>query len=384
MNRSILHKMLENFGCLAHSVASGFEVLPALSMAAKAERQFDLILMDMQMPEIDGEQTLQQIRQYPIGQDIPVIVLTSMGQRGDVRRLRELGCEGYLLKPVRQRLLYQAITAVLGQPKEEEVAPKDLVTRHTFQEQRRKKLRILLAEDNPINQKLALALLQKLGYPADAVSNGQEAVEAAQATAYNLILMDIQMPEMDGLDATRYLRSLGGRFDSIPIIAMTALAQSGDRERCLQAGMNDYIVKPIDRKEFVDKLDRWVPVSGDEDGAAGYVPIDLETVLPRFMNNNELFTQLLEVFIREVDENLDVIRAAWESADHVEVFEIAHYFKGMSANFNAGKFTALAEAMETQARGGDLAEVPDLIEGMREEMKHISAVLETQKGSQKD
>ena len=376
MNRGILHKMLENFGCLAHSVASGFDALPALHMAAQTDGQFDLILLDMQMPEIDGEQTLQEVRRHAVGQDIPVIVLTSMGRRGDVRRLRELGCEGYLLKPVRQQLLYQAIAAVLGKPKADEAAPRDLVTRHTFKEKRRKQLRILLAEDNPINQKLALALLQKHGYPADAVNNGREAVEAAQATAYNLILMDIQMPEMDGLEATRYLRSLGGRFERIPIIAMTAHAMSSDRERSSLAGMNDYIVKPIAPKEFVDKLDRWVLVSSEEKGAAGYVPIDLDSVLPRFMNNNELFIQLLEVFIHEVEQNLGVIEAARKKADHKQVFELAHFFKGMSANFNARHFTALADTMETQARGGDLSRVPGLIEEMRAELKHIFSVLE--------
>ena len=379
MNRNILHRMLENFGCLAHSVASGFDALPALHMAAQTDRQFDLILLDMQMPEIDGEQTLQEVRGHSVGQNIPVIVLTSMGRRGDVRRLRELGCEGYLLKPVRQQQLYLAITAVLGQPKADAVAPKDLVTRHTIKEQRRRQLRVLLAEDNPVNQKLALVLLQKHGYPADAVNNGKEAVEAAQATTYNLILMDIQMPEMDGLEATRYLRSLGGRFESLPIIAMTAHALSIDRERGLEAGMNDFILKPINQKEFVDKLDRWVLVSSEEAGAAGYVPIDLESVLPRFMNNNELFIQLLEVFIREVEQNIDVVEEAWKTADHAAVFEIAHYFKGMSANFNARRFTALSEEMEMQARSGDLSGVPGLIEGMRTELKHIIKMLENQR-----
>ena len=190
-----------------------------------------------------------------------------MGQRGDGERLKAIGCAGYLLKPVKQQMLHDALFAVLG---EGQLPPAGIVTRHSLSEQRRFGLRVLLAEDNAINQKLAVVLLQKAGYSVDAVDNGQRAMEKVKTEHYNAVLMDVQMPEMDGFEATRQIRRWETPLSRhIPIIAMTAHAMAGDRERCLEAGMDDYLSKPLDPKALFNLLDRWIPGAELLDEGAG-------------------------------------------------------------------------------------------------------------------
>ena len=192
---------------------------------------------------------VEKMRERPEMAGTAVVMLTSAGQRGDAARCRSLGIGGYLSKPVRQAELRHAITAVLGRAGSLEQAPK-LVTRHSMREQRNA-LRILLAEDNTINQKLAVHLLEKKGNSVTVVGDGAQAVAESERTVFDLILMDVQMPTMDGLEATAAIRErekCSGRH--LPIIAMTACAMSGDRDRCLEAGMDGYVSKPIRMEEL--------------------------------------------------------------------------------------------------------------------------------------
>ncbi|HNB53577.1 MAG TPA: response regulator, partial [Anaerolineales bacterium] len=257
-NRLILTKTLERMGCLVHGLAHGSDAIPYLLDQKALGREVHLVLLDMQTPEDDAEETLQKIKAHPFLGEMPTIVLTSVGQRGDVARLREKGCDGYLVKPVRQQQLYEAIAAILRKKDHEDDDDSSIVTQHTLSEKRRQDLRILLVEDNLVNQKLAVALLTKYGYPVDAVENGAQAVEAVQQGHYNLILMDVQMPVMDGFEATLQIRRLETGGHHTPIIAMTANAMKGDRERCLEAGMDDYVSKPIRADEFQEKVSSWV------------------------------------------------------------------------------------------------------------------------------
>jgi len=259
-NRFVLGKMVRNYGGLVSEAASGSEALAELRRAARNGEPYHLVLLDMQMPEMDGEQVLRAIKAEPQMREVHVIVLTSMGHRGDASRLEALGCAGYLLKPIKQQQLLDAIMAVLGQRSEEQPQP-HIVTRHSLLEQKRQGLQILLAEDHPINQKLAATLLQKAGYLVDVVENGLQAIEAFKARPYHLILMDVQMPEMDGFEATRQIRAWEGEGAHIPIIALTAHAMKGDRERCLQAGMDDYLAKPLDPQEMLKKIEFWAEKS---------------------------------------------------------------------------------------------------------------------------
>jgi two-component system sensor histidine kinase/response regulator len=261
-NRTISVKMLESFGCFAEAVDSGSKVLQLLKGAAFKEEPFDLVLLDMNMPEMDGEETLHAIKADPKTKDVAVIMLTSVGMRGDAARLEAAGCAGFLLKPVKQSDLFDSIVAVMSRQKMKvKERPGTIVTRHTLTQEKRWKIRVLLAEDNPMNRKLAVTLLRKAGYSVDAVEDGRMATEALKRRDYDLMLMDVQMPEMDGFEATRAIRKWEGDTKHTPIIAMTAHAMKRDRERCLQAGMDGYISKPVEPQELFEIIEKWTRFS---------------------------------------------------------------------------------------------------------------------------
>jgi PAS domain S-box-containing protein len=263
-SRTVLVKMLQSFGCFCEAMESGIEAIRSLKMAAAEGKPFDMVFLDMQMPEMSGEETLQVLKQDPSLKEIPVAILTSIGERGDAKRLESLGCSGYLVKPVKQLQLLDVIVTILRQNKTKKKGKSmPLVTRHTIAEQKHQKTRILVAEDNIMNQKLAVTILQKGGYGVEAVENGIKAIEALKKTSYDLVFMDIQMPEMDGFDATKTIRRMEKGKRHTPIIAMTAHAMKGDREKCLSAGMDDYIAKPLDLTEVIRTIGKWIKSSNE-------------------------------------------------------------------------------------------------------------------------
>jgi PAS domain S-box-containing protein len=250
-NRTYLAKTLESFGCVVDTVSSGQECLQTLGNALTVGEPYQIVLIDMQMPGMDGETTIRRIRENPEMEQLQIIVLTSMGVQGDAARFQELGCAGYLLKPVRQQELRDALLLAIGTQVKEKKKP--LITRHTLAECA-ESCRILLVEDNPINQKVAVKLLNKAGFSVDTANNGEEALQALQNGSYQMVLMDIQMPDMDGYETTLRIRNSGMAYKDIPIIAMTAHALKGDREKCLEAGMNDYVSKPINAEELFNVI----------------------------------------------------------------------------------------------------------------------------------
>ena len=379
-NRMILTKMLESMGCQVDTLSSGIEAVPILSASKSQGHPFNLVVLDMQMPGMDGEQVLQNIKSNPFIHEVPVIILTSMGRRGDATRLQEMGGAGYLLKPVRQNQLYEIIVTVLGNKDTALHEESSIITQHTVSEIRRQNLRILLAEDNPVNQKLAIALLAKFGYPVDTVDNGLQALEAVQRGKYNLILMDVQMPEMDGFEATQAIRKQEGSRHT-PIIAMTAHAMKGDRERCLEAGMDDYLAKPLRPDELQEKLNRWAKIQIElmvvepEPEKLSLVeetlPLDMENALPRFAYNQKLFFDLLLEYLHQLEDKIPEIEAAYKQRNPQNLFQLGHYLKGMSANFNTKRMSKLTLALETSGKSEDMEGVPALIEGIRAEYNRI-------------
>ncbi len=260
-NRFILNQILTNWNFRPEECARGRKAIEKLKKAAHNNDPFPVVLLDMQMPGIDGEETAKRILKDPEINNTNIIILTSLGQRGDAAYLKDLGCKAYLVKPVKQSHLFNTIVNVLQKKKEEDhdtKANNAIITAHTIEEQIRNGVRILLAEDNFINQKVALKILQKKNYSVDVVNNGKEAVKAALRQHYDLILMDVQMPIMDGYEATYELRNKLSPKEHIPIIAMTAHAMKGDKEKCLLAGMDDYISKPIKPDDLYQLLEKWV------------------------------------------------------------------------------------------------------------------------------
>ncbi len=366
-NQMVMRKMLESMGCRRGWAFSGTEALQTLKNAIHAGAPYHIVLLDMQMPGMDGEQTLRAIKADPRIREVSVIVLTSMGQRGDAARLETLGCAGYLLKPIKREQLFEAMVAVMGR-KDYQVkdSAAKIVTRHTLSEQKRAATCILLAEDNPINQKLAVIILQRAGYAVDVVDNGRLALEALLNKPYTLILMEVQMPEMDGFEATRKIRqdevrqAAGSRH--IPIIAMTAHAMKGDRERCLDAGMDDYLTKPLEPQALVETLANWLSDARQAAlaptkpslslSAVTGAGIDLNSLLPRFGNDRQFLLEMLGEFVEQARQRVGEMRQAAQDKNAAELLRLAHSLKGAAANFNAQALTNLAAEMEQAMRQG--------------------------------
>ena len=260
-NRDLFCSYLDTWGCRRDSASSGETGLKKLRNAAGKD-PFDAALVDFMMPSMAGDCLGRIIKKDPLINQTALIMLTSRGLRGDSQRMKEIGFAGYLTKPVKRQHLFQCLLQVLTRSSEttSESRPSEpMVTRHSIDETDQKERRMLVVEDNPVNQKVALLMLKKMGYRADVAANGREAVDALKQVPYDLVFMDQQMPEMDGLEATRVIRaSTEVLKNNVPIIAMTANALKGDRERCLKAGMNDYLAKPVKPEQFKDKVDRWL------------------------------------------------------------------------------------------------------------------------------
>jgi PAS domain S-box-containing protein len=258
-NRRILEGMLRHWGMKSSSTESGGEALTRLSEAQQAGEPFALILMDMHMPGMDGFELTERIRHSPHPSTATIMMLTSAGHRGDAARCQELGVAAYLLKPIRQSELREAIARVLGAREQKGAIP--LITRYTLQDalEPSAALRVLLAEDNRVNQRLATRLLEKRGHSVVVAGDGREALGAIEKESFDLVLMDLQMPEMDGFEATTSIREREkGGGTHLPIVALTAHAMKGDREKCLAAGMDGYLTKPIRPPELDEILKKYV------------------------------------------------------------------------------------------------------------------------------
>jgi two-component system, sensor histidine kinase and response regulator len=268
-NLEILTGYLSAWGCICDAARDGEMALSMMRAVAKVGAPFDLVITDMRMPEMDGAELGRRIKADSELKDTLTIMLTSQGMRGDAATMKAIGFSAYLTKPIRRSQLFDSLTMVFGTRKHRvEKEKPQLITRYTIDEAKRKKIRILLAEDNTINRKLALHLLEKFGFQADAVANGQEAVQALEMAPYDLVLMDVQMPEMDGLEATRVVRDPQSkvRNHSVPIIAMTAHAMKGDREMCLKTGMDDYVSKPIQPDQLFAAIQRQIAAHNKSGG----------------------------------------------------------------------------------------------------------------------
>jgi two-component system, sensor histidine kinase and response regulator len=258
-NRRILEGMLRRWEMNSTSVEGGDEALAEVSNAQSVGKPYDLILTDMHMPKMDGFELIERIRHRPELSAPTIMMLTSAGHRGDAERCRELGIAAYLLKPIRQSELREAIARVLGAREQSGAIP--LVTRYSLQDARDPDtvLRVLVAEDNQVNQRLAVRMLEKRGHRVTVAGNGREALDALVKDTFDLVFMDVQMPEMDGFEATAGIRANEkGTARHQTVIALTAHAMKGDRERCMASGMDDYLSKPIRPKELDKILERYL------------------------------------------------------------------------------------------------------------------------------
>jgi CheY-like chemotaxis protein len=258
-NRRILEGMLGRWEMMSSSAPDGDSALAKLTEAQEAGEPFALILMDMHMPKMDGFELIERIRRSPHPSTVTIMMLTSAGHRGDAARCQELGVAAYLLKPIRQSELREAIARVLGAREQKGAIP--LITRYSLQDAREPSasLRVLLVEDNRVNQRLATRLLEKRGHFVSIAGDGREALVALEKESFDLVLMDLQMPQMDGFEATTVIRQKEKTTGNhLPIVALTAHAMKGDREKCLAGGMDAYLTKPIRPHELDELLRAYV------------------------------------------------------------------------------------------------------------------------------
>jgi len=254
-SRRMLALLLGTWHCRYDLAAEAASALEKLRIAAAANDPYRITILDRMMPDMDGETLGRNIKNDSAINNTLLVMMTELGKRGDAKRLAASGFSAYLTKPVKQSVLYDCLVTIhSGRTSIDERTAAGIVTRHTIADEKRNKLRLLLAEDNSINQKVALRILERHGFRADAVANGLEAVKAVKTLPYHLVLMDCQMPEMDGYEATRKIRL----FSDVPIVALTAHVLEGDRELCIDAGMNDYISKPINPGELIDCIEKWL------------------------------------------------------------------------------------------------------------------------------
>ena len=264
-NSILLTTLLQQWGCRYGTAKDGENALALLREAAAGNAPYRIILTDQKLPGMSGSELGRQIKEDQTLKSTLMIMVTGVTQRGDAAALNQIGFGGYLVKPVRRKQLHNCITLLLGRSAAPPLEPQlGIITRHTVAECAGQNIRILVAEDNIINQKVALNCLSKLGYKSDVVANGREAVRALELIDYDLVLMDCMMPEMDGYEATAMIRSADSsvRNHAVPVIAMTANAMSSDREVCLQAGMNDYLAKPVRKENIAVMIEKWIPQCG--------------------------------------------------------------------------------------------------------------------------
>ncbi|MCP4266491.1 MAG: response regulator [Candidatus Brocadiaceae bacterium] len=261
-NRQIFKKYLESWNCRVELVTSATEALKKLHNAAEGDNAFKVALLDLCMPEMDGKTLGRKIKKDTQLKNTILVMLTSIGKQGDAKHLEKLGFAAYLVKPIKQLQLFNCLRIVTGKAGDiEEDTSRNIVTQYSISEDQKKRVRILLAEDNIVNQKVVMHILEKkLGYHADIATNGKVALDYLEKMNYDLVLMDCQMPEMDGYEATQRIRDGDStvRNHKVPIIAMTANAMKGDREKCLEVGMDDYITKPIKIEKLVDTIERYI------------------------------------------------------------------------------------------------------------------------------
>ncbi len=377
-NRRILFDMLTNWGMKPSLATGAREGFGHLQDAARRGRPFRIVLLDVNMPEVDGFELAAWIRDDRVLADTPIILLTSSGRVGDAERRSELGISHHMLKPVKQSEVFDAIVLALG------VTDADDHEEHAagaLESLAFDGLRVLLAEDNAVNQKLAVGVLEKLGCDVTVAEDGRQAVAAWETQAFDVVLMDVQMPEMDGLEATRTIRLHEQDSDRHTlIIAMTAHAMTGDRERCLASGMDDYLSKPVRFRELSEKLAEHL--LGDEHGAiadassaAADNPVDWADALEVAGGDRKLLQLVVDTFFDEFETLMQQIRASLRLRDATLLRKSAHSLKGALLSVGARRASAQAFELERMGASGTLTDSDNALASLEHHLAVLLPIL---------
>jgi PAS domain S-box-containing protein len=383
-NLEILSKRLSSWGVKVEEAESGLAALQAMYHAHEDGDPFQVAILDMQMPNMDGEAVANAIKSDKKLKNTSLVMLSSLGVRPD---MKNKNFAAYLTKPVRHPELLDILSAILGNHRQKQSNAH--VNARSSPDKSRNNIRILLAEDNIVNQRVAQSMLQKLGYHTDTVGNGTEAIKALEMMPYDLVLMDVQMPEVDGFEATRRIRDPRSSVlnHEIPVIAMTAYAMKGDKERCMEAGMNDYISKPVSVKALTETLKKWHSVTQNESKGSGppgkvHEPVDspvfdIQTLYERGMDK-DLARSLIQIFLEDMPKQIEALRASIEKGELDRISWYAHNIKGTSANIGGMSLSTIAAEIEKAGNksqideiSADMAELEKQYELLAEELRKI-------------
>ncbi len=411
-SRTVTAEILRSFTFEVDTASSGEEGLAKLRESLTGEKPFELVLMDWKMPGLDGIAASKEIKEDPQLAHIPIILTTGFGREEEMRQAEAIGVDAFLIRPLKQSQLFDTIMYLFGHKKSEETAPGyRAVTSKSLIVERLRGARILLVEDNAINREVASEIIANAGIIVETATNGKEAVEAVNRASYDCVLMDIQMPEMDGFEATRVIRKneeqqratsnelqVGDERSikpqhatHIPIIAMTAHVMKGDREKCIEAGMDDYVAKPIDSEGLFSKLSKWIkpgkrqtdlemPIDHHggkevEDDLPPILPgINIEEGLRRLGGNKKLFKKLLKTFFTEFTSAAEEISNALNDQDIEMAHRLVHTLKGVAGSISAKDLQTAAQELDMAVKEGTL-EKCDILLGNLE--KALSRVLES-------
>ncbi len=395
-NRDVLMAQLAAWNMRPIEAADGPTAVQILYESLEAKDPFQVVLTDMQMPGMDGEALGRIVVCEKRFTRTKLVMMTSLGQRWDADQLLSAGFHAYLLKPVRKSDLFECLHTLLGQD-EPPISDKGIVTSHSLRGADRSNVRVLLAEDNITNQQVALGILRRLGLRADAVADGREALESLRSIPYDLVLMDVQMPEMDGLDATRSIRagSAGAMGRKVPIIAMTAYAMRGDRETCLEAGMDDYIAKPVTPEALSRLLDKWLGgllqatdtgtaassdverVQGADDRQGVEAPVFAErTLVTSLMGDRDLAATIARGFLEDVPRRIEELKGLVEAGDAKGAERQAHSIKGASATVGGEALSNWAAKLEKACEDGDMETVRASLGKLQDQFEWLKKAME--------
>ncbi len=380
----------------AVEAADGSAAVRLLYESLKSGDLFHVLLIEMQMSGMDGVALGRIVRCEKRFASVALVLMTTSGQRWDDGRLKEAGFAAQIVKPVQQAALFDCLVTSQGGASTLEQQP---TARHVLNNLMWRNTRVLLAEDNLTNQQVALAILRKLGLKADVAANGREAIEALRDIPYQIVLMDVQMPQMDGLEATRIIRAAGEgiRNRAIPIIAMTACAMEQDRKRCLEAGMDDYIAKPVTPESLANIIKKWlarqrppepdalqsrsVPTEAAPAANPGVMVFDESALLRRVMGDGLLALDVVAGFLGDIPKQIETLKSCLQSGDVRGAERQAHTIKGASAVVCGDVLSHLASTLEEASKAGNLAAVSESLGELEEQFARLKQAMETWEGA---
>lgn len=372
-SRMMLITLLSHWGCRYETASNADMALGLLQEYQQIGDPFQIALIDSTMPDVDGLGLAALIEAHQELSATKLILLSCLGTREDTEAIKRAGFSACVSKPIRQQQLYDCISVLTGRTKGLQPGVRDSAAPSVLQKAERQAIRILLAEDNPVNQAVALSMLKKLDYRVDVVADGQEAIEALSRISYDLVLMDCQMPELDGFEATALIRNLSSPVlnHAVTVIAMTANAMAGDRERCLRAGMDDYIAKPVEPKKLEQVLEKWLVLYKDgQDAVAAPVadmhestkndalPVfDEQELYERLGDNHALLMEIVGMACDDLPLRLEQLSQALALEDRAVLKRTAHTLKGIAANLGASRLRQVARQLEDQTYNSPVAQL---------------------------